>query len=171
MNFKVYGPYKLPREKKIVSNEKEKRRKFWESVDKDIAGLHQACGCYVFLVGKKAWYVGKTEKRTFEKECFEAHKLHLYAKALQMVESAPRLILIPARAKKGKFKRPGRNGYKDIEILERLLIGAAVQNNKNLLNIKDAVRLRKMCVPGFINTPQGEARALAVEALRTAIGL
>ena len=35
-----------------------------------------ACGCYVFALKNGgniiAWYVGKTERMTFEKECFQA---------------------------------------------------------------------------------------------------
>ncbi len=171
MNFKVYGPYLLPRNERFVTNEKKKRQEFLNSLDEDVAGLSQACGCYVFLVGKKAWYVGMTGKNTFEKECFGAHKLNLYNRALQIKKSVPRLILIPGQTRKGKFTKPGKNGNKNIEMLERLLIGAALQHNKKLLNIRDAARLRKIRVPGFINTGQGGANAKAVRVFKTAIGL
>ena len=171
MDFKVYGPYNLPRNKRLIARESKKLRAFWDDLDKDVAKLAQACGCYVFLVGKKAWYVGMTEKRTFEKECFQAHKRNLYNEALQIKRTKPKLILIPGLTGKGKFVKPGRNGHKDIEMLERLLIGAAVQHNKKLMNIREAGRLRRMRVPGFINTGQGEARANAVKALKDAMGL
>ncbi|MHB8426013.1 MAG: hypothetical protein ACYDB9_12860 [Gammaproteobacteria bacterium] len=174
MNFDVYGPYNLPRpkdSKRIVSNDRRDRKKFWEvTVDNKVPGLSEACGCYIFLVGVKAWYVGKTEK-SFKRECFQPHKLHLYAIALQNKRAKPRIIFIPALTNKGKFKKPRKNGNTSIRMLEVALIGAAVQNNKKLLNTSTAAKWKNMSVPGFINTRQGQARANAVAELKRALGI
>lgn len=175
MNFDVYGPYPLPRDKHIISRDKKKRRKFWDDkVNNDHPQLSKACGCYVFLVGKKAWYIGKTDK-SFEKECLQPHKTELYAEALQNHKSKPRLILVASLTKKDRFtaprKRKGKRGLKSIDLLEKLLIFVALQHNKELLNSSNTAKLRKMNVPGFTNSRRGQGRATAVQALKRAIGL
>lgn len=171
MKFDVYGPYKMPRDKRIISIDKEKRRKFWDDVNHDHLQLSKACGCYAFLIGTKAWYIGKTDK-SFEKECFQPHKTQLYAAGLQKSKTKPYLILIASLSKNGKFRKTRNKGRnKNIDLLERLLIFAALQHNKKLLNGSNTAKLRRLNVPGFTNSRRGQGRATAVQALKKAIGL
>jgi hypothetical protein len=53
--FKVFGPYRLPRDDaKHVAATAQDRSKFWSAVAEIEPGLPDACGCYVFsLKGRK----------------------------------------------------------------------------------------------------------------------
>lgn len=59
----------------------------------------------------------------------------------------------------------------DIRALEQLLIGAAIDRNPNLRNIKDTKVLREMNVPGFLNTKKGQATSESVQEFKRAIGV
>ena len=154
----------------FVNQHAKDKRAFWNAVEETVAGLPDACGCYVFLVGTRAWYIGKAEKQTFRMECFSAHKLNQYNKALQYVQSVPRLIFLVKITPAGYAAKHSKNGHKDIELLEKLLIGVALRKNPDILNVKDTKLLREMHVPGLINTGKGEGKAHAVQALRKAVG-
>jgi hypothetical protein len=81
------------------------------------------------------------------------------------------LYLLPRLTNSGeKFSKPTRSGYRDIDFLETLLIGMALEQNKNLANIKKTKLLREMIVPGVINSPQARPTG-PVTDLRNALGL
>jgi hypothetical protein len=69
-----------------------------------------------------------------------------------------------------KFSSPSQNGHRDIDFLETMLIGMALEKNKNLLNIKKTALLREMEVPGVINSPQARPTSNETD-LRNTLGL
>ncbi|MGA8689783.1 MAG: hypothetical protein WB662_07715, partial [Methyloceanibacter sp.] len=61
----------------------------------------------------KAWYVGKTEKRTFYKECFGATKINYYNEVLIDHNGTPLLFPLPRLTNSGaKFSKPTKSGYR-----------------------------------------------------------
>lgn len=167
MNYSIYGAWEIPRKNGIINNSNEMKKIFWEDIEEDTKGLSGACGCYVFSLQNRPWYVGMASKQPFVKECFAAHKINLYNQALSEYKKAvPYLYFLTKNTPSGNFAQPSKNGHKDIEFLESMLIGQGVNRNPELLNIKGTKMLRELNVPGIINTKKGQARALAVQELR-----
>lgn len=171
VNYEIFGPYEVPREGDLVSREAKIRNKFWKEVDEDEEGLQDACGCYMLVIRNKAWYVGMAEKQSFKNECFQLHKIVQYDSALQKAKGIPYLIFLAKMTPSGSFASPGKNGYSDVRALEQLLIGAAIDRNPKLCNIKDTKVLRHMNVPGFLNSKKGQATSRAVQEFKRAIGV
>lgn len=171
MRFAVFGPFSVERNGKLVSRDKADKRTFWESVDAKEQGLSQACGCYVFVIRNRAWYVGLAERQSFQRECFSAHKMLQYNEALQAVTGRPSLILIAKITPGNRFAKPSRRGHDGIRLLETLLIGSALGRNTRLQNVKGTKLLREMKVPGVLNTGRGQGRAKAVQSLKEALGV
>jgi hypothetical protein len=69
-----------------------------------------------------------------------------------------------------KFSKPTNAGYRDIDFLQTLLIGMALERNDNLLNVRDTKLLREMVAPGVINSPRARPTGPVVD-LRNALGL
>jgi hypothetical protein len=156
MKFDVYGGYEIVRK---TNRHGEFDKHFWEQVTAEDKDLPDACGCYVFALQNGdnivAWYVGKTEKRTFRNECFQATKINYYNECLIDHHGRPLLFLLPRLTDSGrKFSKPTSSGYRDIDFLKTMLIGMALERNFNLLNVKKTKLLREMIVPGVINSPQ-----------------
>ena len=173
MRFDVCGGFEIerqPRRQGGVFNDT-----FWTKMDASNDSLSGACGCYIFALRNGdnivAWYVGKTEKLTFKKECFQPTKISYYNGLLKKHNGVPILILLPRLTGSGKkFSKPTKRGYRDIDFLETLLIGMALEQNANLLNVQKTKLLREMVVPGLINTKPGP-RTGPVQALRNALGM
>lgn len=171
MKFDVRGGFKIARKPNrhgIFDKE------FWKQVSDSDGDLPGACGCYVFALQNGnnivAWYVGKTEKRTFESECFQATKVNYYNEVLVDHNGAPLLFLLPRLTNSGaKFSKPTKSGYRDIDFLETMLIGMALERNKDLTNVKKTKLLREMIVPGIINSPQARPTGPVID-LRKALG-
>lgn len=173
MKFKVYQ-FNIQR--------KENRhgvfdKTFWSQISEkdETANLPSACGCYLFALKNgnnlTPWYVGKTEKRTFQEECFQAAKIVYYNEVLVDHSGKPILFLLPRLTNLGKkFSKPTRVGYSDINFLETMLIGMALEKNPSLLNIKKTKLLRQMEVPGIVNSPQA-APTIPVRRLKNALGI
>ena len=178
MDFRVFGAYELwnpPRPRTIW------RDKFWKNVNTitkdEIATtsnrpLSEACGCYVFAIrfGKNftPMYVGKAELSSFSKR-FQGADHGLLLKYLY--ENYPGtlvIFLLPALTPGGIFRRPQRT--QAIRVLETTLIGMALRENKDLLNVKGAALLLDMFVPGVIN-PKVAHPGNAALALKNALGL
>jgi hypothetical protein len=117
MRFEIYGPYDVPRNGRWVSRSRHDKRQFWEAVEEDVACLSAACGCYVFAIRGRAWYVGLAERRSFLDECFSGHKVLQYNEALQSVNGNPSLYFIPKITPRSRFARPSVNGHRDIRFL------------------------------------------------------
>src|ERR1700678_2795183 len=122
MKFDVYGGFEIhrkPNRHGIFDKE------FWGCVAQSNAALPGACGCYVFALKNGdnivTWYVGKTERRTFQGECFQAQKINYYNEILIDHNGAPLLFLLPRlTATRQKFSRPTGAGYGDVDYLETM---------------------------------------------------
>jgi hypothetical protein len=170
MQFDIYGEFPIARNGSLVSRTKEAKNQFWAKVEEIEPALSEACGCYVFVIGSRAWYVGMAEKQSFKKECFALHKITQYNEALGKVNGKPSLILLPKLTPSGRFSKPGKRGHSDIRMLETMLIGSALGRNQYLQNVKGTKLLREMNVPGFLNPKPGQARASTVQTFKRAIG-
>jgi hypothetical protein len=150
-------------------------KNFWKQVSDSNENLPEACGCYVFALQNGnnivSWYVGKTEKCTFEKECFQATKINYYNEVLVDRKGTPLLFLLPRLTKsRMKFSKPTKGSYRDIDFLETMLIGMALERNRDLMNVKKTKLLRELVVPGIINTPP-ERPSRPVLDLQNALGM
>jgi hypothetical protein len=110
VNFKVFGPYPIRREGRLISKSREHLRAFWSEIEAEAKGLPDACGCYVFSIRRRAWYVGLAEKQSFCQECFALHKLTQYNYSLQRVSGEPQLHLLAKLTPTGRFASPGPTG-------------------------------------------------------------
>lgn len=173
MKYEIYGPFSLPKDDRgYIHLDKSDQHDFWAELSEKHPGLSGACGCYVFAVraskGGKPWYVGKAEKRSFEQECFTADKLVKYNSAMKAVRKGTPILFLYARITSGKRRiaRPSKNGSRDIDFLEKMLIGFALDKNADLVNVRDTKLLRGMSVPGLINKSPGKLPTSAAEAKR-----
>jgi hypothetical protein len=170
MLFNIYGEFLVARNGRLVSRSREDKRNFWAAVEESEPGLPDACGCYVFVIRNRAWYVGMAEKQSFKQECFALHKITQYNEALAQVSGNPTILLLPKLTPGDRFASPTRRGHADIRLLENLLIGSALGRNSSLQNVKGTRLLREMNVPGFLNSRQGQGRATLVQAFKRAVG-
>jgi hypothetical protein len=172
MNFDVHGGFEIPRK---ANRHGDFSKSFWETVRKKDSDLPDACGCYVFALkhGENIvpWYVGKTERQIFQKECFQAPKINYYNEVLVDHSGSALLFLLPRlTGSREKFSKPSKLGYRDVEFLEIMLIALALERNSDLTNIKNTKLLREMIVPGIMNSPQARPTK-AVSDLRNALGI
>jgi hypothetical protein len=159
MKFAIYGPYEIPRSNGLVETAAASKNKFWADVGASVTGLPDACGCYVFAVkarrGTLPWYVGLTTKRTFRDEALGYYQVIQYGQALgRKVGVKPMLFLLAKETPKGRFAKPSRNSHKDVEFLERFMFALALNRNPKLRNTKNTRFLKKLVVPGVINSPR-----------------
>lgn len=179
MEFKVYGPFEIPRTRTgLIAHAAAEKRAFWEKVNEVETGLSGACGCYIFALqppggSAKPWYVGRTKNAGgFRTECFASHKIVHYNSAISDYERAvPQLYLIAKiTPKTHAFAKPNSNGHAEVADLEEFLIGIAYARNRHLVNIQGTSLLREAKVPGVLNSPPGNPGA-AASALKTTLGL
>jgi hypothetical protein len=159
MQFGTFGPFEVPVDN--WRNVSTTLSDLWESADLEWPGLRNGRGCYVFGLSKSGgsrvepWYVGKTNKQDFESECFKAHQLNHYSRALNRYERAkPHLYLIPQFTSNGERLYRGKAGLA-IEFLETYLIGLALGANSDLMNKRDTKLYREVVLPGFLNPTPG----------------
>jgi len=174
MEYYPYGQFVIPKTaKNRIDTSKAAMSAFWATVEKEKKGLPEAVGCYVFSIragrGLLPWYVGLAEKQSFHKECFTIHKLVHYNNTIAARKGTPVLTLVPKFTSTGRFAKRGKNGHSDIQFLEKMLIGLAVRRNVNLVNIKHTNLLKKMIVPGVLNTPRGRKKQ-PVEDFKSLMG-
>ena len=172
MHFEIYGGFEICRKDNRLGLFDDA---FWQRARGDDEDLPDACGVYVFAMkyGENIvpWYVGKTERRTFERECFEPTKINYYNDVLAERHGTPLLYLIPrCTAGGGRFSKPTAGTWRDIDFLETMLIGIAIERNPDLLNVRSTQMFREMVVPGIINTPARKPTS-AESQLRQALGL
>lgn len=170
MNYSIFGGFPVSRNGSLVSRRREDKKSFWDKVEETAPGLSDACGCYVFVIRNRAWYVGMAERQTFKQECFALHKITQYNEALGQVSGNPTLFFLPKLTPGGRYASPTSRGHADIRMLENLLIGSALGRNHDLQNVKGTKLLREMNVPGFLNSRQGQARAVVVQRFKRAVG-
>jgi hypothetical protein len=171
MRFDVYGGFKIDRRPNRLGMF---GKDFWKQVSDLDEGLPGACGCYIFALKYRAnivaWYIGKTEKDTFKTECFQPTKINYFNEVLRAHGGTPLLFFLPRLTRTGRFSRPIESGYRDVDFLETLLIGLALERNAALMNVRKSKLLREMIVPGIMNSPPGSSTA-PVLALRNALGM
>ncbi|HEY0919857.1 hypothetical protein [Devosia sp.] len=175
MKFQPIGPLELPRDDKNLLNFDEYGRKtMWDDFEAEVGAprLRDACGCYVFAIraskGMRPWYIGKAERQAFKNECFTAHKLEHYNRVLAASERGTPLLFFYARKTPTRdvWSKPSRTGYRDVDLLEDLLIGAALRKNRELLNVQKTDLLMNMEVPGFLNSRRGKLSTAANDLKR-----
>ncbi len=172
MKDDIYGPFELPLAKpRRFTREVAERRLFWSDIDDAVPGLPDACGCYLISVRNCIWYVGRAGSQDFRHECFTADKILKMERAMDDGAGPAYLTLIARQTSGGRFSQPGVNGHRDIEDLELLLIGAALERNGELLNRSATKVLREMEVPGFLNSPNGCGNKSSVKEFKRIMGL
>ncbi len=175
MRFKVYGPYDIGvGEGYSKWIDKQDIKVFWEeTVCSDDSKLPDACGVYLFGMGgvkgrtKGAaaqtlpWYVGKAEKLTFKKECFNFKNLYYYNSILINEyggEGRPFLYLL-ARVdrvddKNDRFSPPASNQeeFLGVRFVEEMFIQQSLSANNDLLNKAMTKMIKETSIRGFLNT-------------------
>lgn len=178
MDFKVYGPFRMPRtDSGLIAADAAQKKVFWSSVEDADEGLSEACGCYIFTIlpsggGAKPWYVGMTCRLGFRGECFQSRKINLYNSAIAGYDRAtPQLFLVAKSTRsKATFAKASSNGHADIKELEEILIGVAYSRNQRLLNMRGTKFLKRLVVPGVMNSPPGNP-GVAASKLKEVLGL
>jgi hypothetical protein len=172
MRYAIYGPFEVPRQKNgLVTRSAESRNTFWNKVEETEEGLSEACGCYVFVVRGKPWYIGKAEKQMFKQECFQHQKLTHFDDAVRTITGIPYLYFITKMTPQDWFALPSKNGHRDISELENILIGMGLSRNSEIRNIKGTKMLREMNVPGIVNSMPGQSNAHAVQGIKKVFDL
>ena len=126
MNFYPYEPIAIPKQDNgLIARDKNEISAFWEKVDSLENGLSNAIGIYIFSIrtggGTLPWYVGKSEKTGFIRECFQSHKIKHYDNCIASRKGTPLLTLIPKLTKAKYFAEPTGKEHKDISTLEKIL--------------------------------------------------
>lgn len=165
MRYWTEGPFPLEVDDEGLINLADySRRKFWAFADERSEGISSAPGCYIFTIRKGArtprpWYIGKAERQDFKRECLTVDKINKYNNALSLSKGAPELWLYARITDKlKKWSKPTQGGYRDVQYLEKMLIGQALEMNPRLININETALLRSMVVPGLLNSPHGGPR-------------
>ena len=180
MNFKVYGPFTVPRnDHGLISTDPADKRGFWDEVEETAEGLSGACGCYVFGLGPPGggslpWYVGRTKGTNgLVGECFQAHKINHYNNAIARYQRArPQLTLIAKVTPTTEaFAKPNANGHLDVEQFEDFLIGVAYAKNQELMNVEGTTFLRDVVIQGVLNSPGRGRPTQAATDLKRLLGL
>jgi hypothetical protein len=175
MNFYPHEMFPIPKQANgLVASNKTSLNQFWEQLDASLGDeLSAGVGCYVFSIragkGVLPWYVGRAEKQSFRNECFTHHKITHYNNAIAARKGTPLLTLVAKYTPGGTLVRPKGVDHPEIRHLETMIIGNCLGRNEKLLNVKDTKFLRKMVVPGLLNSPKGKPPA-TVQAFKALIG-
>lgn len=178
MEYDIFGPFPLrDRKRRFIGRDAHSQKIFWTNVASECEGLNKACGCYIFVVNNKPYYVGKTEARSFDRECLTPRNQNIFKDVLnERYRGKPSLYLIAKLTKNGRrtrngrrFAKPSKTRHSDIEFLETLFIGQALKKNPNLENILKTKKLKKMHVPGFLNTRRG-SNTISSSQLKVILG-
>jgi hypothetical protein len=167
MIFEPFGPFELQR--CISGVDQTTKKKFRQDVAKQDRSLPDAVGCYIFAIragkGFTPWYVGKTEKQSFQDRIWQGGHFMDFNHVLCGNKGTPVVFLLAWKTRKGNFRKATkRKSSGSISSLEEMLIGTCLQRNSELLNRK-LVKYKAMHVPGYLNEKPGarssEAKALA----------
>ncbi len=164
-NYKLIGPLDLDREEGLLTRASLKMTK-WRNDDWDCAC--EANGCYVFGLrrGDKItpWYVGMTHEQAVWDEATSQRNLGIYNQVLRERAGYPVLCLL------ARLTPTGRAVYRDlkseIEKVEFLLIGAALDENPDLMNVKESQFLSELVIPGWFGAGRGKPSHAAVAFAR-----
>lgn len=167
--YALVGPVELPRDGKQLSKESIKQQEFGS--DEDELLVDTCKGCYVFGIkwGSKItpWYVGMTNGQSLRKEATADSNLLKYNGVLAKRAGTPVLFYLPRLTAGGKPTKQDLKG--ELENVEFLLIGAALDENEDLLNKKKLTFLTELEVPGLFNVGKGKPTSAAA-AFRSMLG-
>jgi len=159
MKFTPSKAIQIPVRNGIIDQNSIKNDDWWKEFDTKIKNdksqekvlpFREGRGCYIFSIKKYGkitpWYVGKTQKQTFEKECFHYHKFAKYSKVFMNQRGTPMLTLIA----KVKDQQLGLSTDTDgISVLEKMLIRICTIKNNDLSNVSTASKVKNLQVEGF----------------------
>ena len=167
--FIVRGPFEVPTHQhgngsRTVENDKKFKATFWGNIVGDVAEKN---GCYVFALrtgqGRiRPWYVGRTTRQTFEKECFSGDKPSKYTKAIGRYNACTPLLFLLECSKSIATKK--------IAELEEFLIGQAVAANPDIIQSK-GIRAPSWTIPGVTESNGKGSVSKAVQGFRKAFGV
>lgn len=162
MIYSVHGPFKMKKMHRAIAIDRSSKSTFWSDIESSVPGLSSGIGCYIFSlkngVNAKPWYVGQTKRLSFKGEIFQAHKIRHYNAVLKTQNAKGiEFFFIAKRTPKGRLTKAQKGQKKtthtDIDSVETMLIGAALDKNEKLRNIKSTKLFNKLIIPGFINSP------------------
>ncbi len=178
MFYETYGEFAVPRKPtpkgKVFDDSKKVLNDFWDVVDHEIPGLSKARGCYIFAIkagrGIKPWYVGQT-KKTFRDECFQPQKKAHYNNVINdTAKGTPVMLLVARHTSEKKTKLSKTLPVKEADFVEQLLISSALSANSDLVNTKNTRYIKKIKIPGLLNSPPGNPGGKA-SLLRSVLGI
>lgn len=161
-----------------IERDRDRKRvdaaQFWKKAEENVAGLPEACGCYMFSIlhgnNMTPWYVGMTEAKSFRNEVFNQRNKKHFNQTLKTRSGTPWIFLLPAMTPRSRYGKPSIIGHNSIRYLEFILIVMAVRQNRKIINTKYAQMLKNMYLPGVINPRPGQPDE-EVARLRNALGL
>jgi len=152
VHFEPCGPFPLTRTTnrfgKSISDLSVKN--FWES--SSTASLKDEIGCYLFVLGRKPFYVGKATK-SFGQEVFNPKNMSTYRDLVTRFPGKPSLYFVAHR--KGAERR-GASPRAVISHVEKLLIGLAHEANAELTNVQHRNKPERFCIAGVYNSGKGK---------------
>jgi hypothetical protein len=175
VQYEVYGPYLTPRAQSEADG--DALSIFWNGIEDDVPGLSRAIGVYVFStchgLNYTPWYVGKTNANNgFRSEIFQDHKLNHYVSASQRKRGYPAIHLIAkVEENRGNFCRASKRSGQQIDQLETILIGVALQANAHVRNSKKTWFNKNCQVPGIVGRPVIGRPTKAIASLRDSLAL
>ncbi len=158
--FENFGPFELPRNQLKSRVLHESLPEFWSKTVNSSPlgrpGLSHAKGCYIFAMkaarGFKPWYVGQTNRQSFEKEACQDHKLaQKYNPVIERYKSGTPVIFLIARMTPTRGDFSTRVSAREAKWLESHLISLAMEANTNLTNKRDHPIWAQINVPGLVN--------------------
>jgi len=170
MKFRVYGPYTVGRENKVITEETSNN--YFSCVEASGEDWRIACGCYILATatsggGWTPWYVGMTETKQLHKASLKDRNIKKFNTTLIKIASAKaKVFLLPKMTPSGGFSK----NKEGIAELEKMLIGLAFQYNPDLLNTSETKYWKKTELEGVMNPSPGRATDNAVR-LRETLGL
>ncbi|MCY4383387.1 MAG: hypothetical protein OXE44_09590 [Nitrospinae bacterium] len=178
MFYETYGEFEVPRKQtpkgKVFDDSTKVINDFWEMVDQQTPGLSKAQGCYVFAIkaskGIKPWYVGQT-KKTFKDECFQPQKKAHYNNVINNTgKGTPVMILVARHTSEKKTKLSKALPLSEANFVEQLLISQSLSANSELVNTKNTSFIKKIQIPGVLNSPKGKP-SIGAKLLKSLLGI
>jgi hypothetical protein len=163
--FEPYGPFDVPYHRlargRMIAPDDE-IAEWW--ADLEYTDLSNAKGVFVFSLragrGYTPYYVGKTSRQEFGRECFTSHKRNKYNHALALQAGMPTLMFLTHPTRRGPVNHSAIDG------LELELINMAYARNEQLMNERRIEDLPIYSVAGAIRSGRGKPSEDAVELKR-----
>ncbi len=178
MHYKIFGPFDVPIEKKLIVSRKTNQRlkDFWEDVERKREGLSQATGCYVFILKPDSadlpelpCYVGQTSNQTFQSRSLNPRTATILfrMKSKRGYKTATLKIYFAANMKY-RGKKFSFSSSADHKKAEKLLIEYATGVNPNLLNTQGKKFFKKLVIEGVVNS---NGRSTSAKSFKKLLGM